>query len=225
MRGQVDRIPSSNWYIIHSPVLGTVKLTFNLSRQVIESRDVNNGLSSLRQPPKRPQTPGLSRNKQEDDGRSVVTSRLSLIDLAGSEKATSQADRRVEGAFINKSLLTLEKVIAALTEDKARSAHDHILAISVKADKESWAFRRAHVPYRDSKLTQILQPSLSGEARVAVICTINPSCIAVQESTSTLKFAQRVKKVTLHAERNEVVGDKALLIRYEQTVRLPSHAQ
>jgi len=78
---------------------------------------------------------------------------------------------------------------------------------------------RAHVPYRDSKLTQILQPSLSGEARVVVICTINPSCIAVQESTSTLKFAQRVKKVTLHAERNEVVGDKALLIRYEQTVR------
>jgi len=89
--------------------------------QVIESRDVNNGLSSLRQPPKRPQTPGLSRNNMsEDDGRSVVTSRLSLIDLAGSEKATSQADRRVEGAFINKSLLTLEKVIAALTEDKAR---------------------------------------------------------------------------------------------------------
>lgn len=54
------------------------------------------------------------------DDRAVVTSRLSLIDLAGSEKATSQADRRVEGAFINKSLLTLEKVIAALTEEKSR---------------------------------------------------------------------------------------------------------
>lgn len=75
------------------------------------------------------------------------------------------------------------------------------------------------VPYRDSKLTQILQPSLSGEARVAVICTINPSPVAIQESTSTLKFAQRVKKVTLNAERNEIVGEKALLIRYEQTVR------
>jgi centromeric protein E len=77
---------------------------------------------------------------------------------------------------------------------------------------------RAHVPYRDSKLTQILQPSLSGEARVAVICTINPSPVAIQESTSTLKFAQRVKKVTLHAERNEIIGDKALIYRYEQTV-------
>lgn len=79
---------------------------------------------------------------------------------------------------------------------------------------------RSIVPYRDSKLTQILQPSLSGEARVAVICTVNPSPVAIQESTSTLKFAQRVKKVTLNAERNEVVGEKALIIRYEQTVRL-----
>lgn len=85
--------------------------------QVIESRDVD----PSRQHSKRPQTPGLSRfNNNSDDDRAVVSSRLSLIDLAGSEKATSQADRRVEGAFINKSLLTLEKVIAALTEDKAR---------------------------------------------------------------------------------------------------------
>lgn len=50
----------------------------------------------------------------------VHLSTLSLIDLAGSERATSQAARRVEGAFINKSLLTLEKVIAALTEEKPR---------------------------------------------------------------------------------------------------------
>ena len=69
----------------------------------------------------RPQTPSLARpGALPADDRAVVTSRLSLIDLAGSEKATSQADRRVEGAFINKSLLTLEKVIAALTEDKTR---------------------------------------------------------------------------------------------------------
>lgn len=144
MRGQVDRIRSSSWYIIYSPVFGIAELTFTLFPQVIESRDVNNGLSSLRQPPKRPQTPGLSRNKQEDDGRSVVTSRLSLIDLAGSEKATSQADRRVEGAFINKSLLTLEKVIAALTEDKARSACLSYSSTSLKADK-SYAEHTCHI--------------------------------------------------------------------------------
>lgn len=84
--------------------------------QVIESRDIREGSPS-----------GaiclgntLSRKAAMSDDRAVVTSRLSLIDLAGSEKATSQADRRVEGAFINKSLLTLEKVIAALTEEKSR---------------------------------------------------------------------------------------------------------
>ena len=169
-------------------------LADKLRAQVIESRDVGGAA------PIRPQTPGFSRLGKNDD-RAVTSSRLSLIDLAGSEKATSQADRRVEGAFINKSLLTLEKVIAALTEKKAP----------------------AHIPYRDSKLTQILQPSLSGEARVSVICTINPSPLAVQESTTTLKFAQRVKKVTLHAEKNEIVGDKALLIRYEQTVSANQH--
>ncbi|GAA94879.1 uncharacterized protein L969DRAFT_94171 [Mixia osmundae IAM 14324] len=123
----------------------------------------------------------------------VVISQLSLIDLAGSEKATSQSERRMEGAFINKSLLTLEKVISALTETKARS----------------------HIPYRDSKLTSILQPSLSGEARVAVICTINPSLTAIEESKSTLKFAARVKRVEIRAERNEVYDEKALITKYQ----------
>lgn len=125
-------------------------------------------------------------------------SRLSLIDLAGSEQATSQLERRSEGAFINKSLLTLEKVIASLTDSK----------------------KGGHVPYRDSKLTQILQPSLSGEARVAVVATVNPSPAAVGESQSTLKFATRVKKVVLKAVVNEVVDDKALIFKYRNHVSI-----
>ena len=52
-----------------------------------------------------------------------------------------------------------------------------------------------HVPFRNSKLTRMLQPSLSGNARISVICTINPDVSAVVESTSTLQFAQRIKKV------------------------------
>ncbi|KAM0789736.1 hypothetical protein ACM66B_006591 [Microbotryomycetes sp. NB124-2] len=143
-----------------------------------------------------PGTPRLA----TDCGGPVRMSRLSLIDLAGSEQATSQAERRSEGAFINKSLLTLEKVIASLTEDSKR---------------------KPHVPYRDSKLTQILQPSLSGDARVAVIATINPSPSAVEESKSTLKFATRVKKVQLKAVVNEVIDDKALITKYRaEIVRL-----
>lgn len=77
---------------------------------------------------------------------------------------------------------------------------------------------RSHVPYRDSKLTQILQPSLSGDARVAVIATCNPSPAAIEETKSTLKFAQRVKKVVLKAAINEVVDDKALITKYRSHV-------
>lgn len=148
-------------------------------------------------------TPGGSRAARP--GRTVRISQLSLIDLAGSEKYVSQGgDRRTEGAHINKSLLTLGKVIFALSEEK-------------KGGKGA-----THVPYRDSKLTRILQNSLSGNARVAVICTLNPSPGAVDESLSTLSFAKRVKKVSLHARRNEVEGEldglgaeaQALLVRY-----------
>lgn len=125
-------------------------------------------------------------------------SRLSLIDLAGSEKASGSGgpERRIEGAFINKSLLTLEQVIRSLTE------------------------QRAHVPYRDSKLTQLLQPALSsGSSLVSVIATINPAKgDAVIETTSTLKFAQRLKKVVLKPVFNGIVSDKTLISQYLQQI-------
>ncbi|CAG8549325.1 43093_t:CDS:10 [Gigaspora margarita] len=122
---------------------------------------------------------------------SVSLSVLNLIDLAGSEKAASSADRRKEGAFINKSLLTLGTVISKLTDNSG-----------------------GHIPYRDSKLTRILQNSLSGNARVAVICTISPSVINHEESQNTLKFASRIKKVVTRAQTNAVMDDKALLQKY-----------
>lgn len=61
-----------------------------------------------------------------------------------------------------------------------------------------------HIPFRDSKLTRILQNSLSGNARVSVICTISPSVINIEESQNTLKFAARVKKVVTKAHTNAV---------------------
>lgn len=138
-------------------------------------------------------------------GKKVSVSELCLIDLAGSEKYVSQgSDRRAEGAHINKSLLTLGKVIYALSEKSGSTG--------------------AHIPYRDSKLTRILQNSLSGNARVAVVCTINPNPSAVDESLSTLNFAKRIKKVGLNAKRNEVDGTlgggigaeaQALILRYQ----------
>ncbi|KAL7341687.1 kinesin motor domain-containing protein [Rhodotorula toruloides] len=103
-----------------------------------------------------------------------------LIDLAGSESATGQEERRKEGAFINKSLLTLGTVIGKLTDPTTSTAH---------------------IPYRDSKLTRLLQPALSGNSRVAVVCTVSPDAEQATETLSTLKFAKRAKMVVTKAER------------------------
>ncbi|SCZ91473.1 BZ3500_MvSof-1268-A1-R1_Chr1-2g01433 [Microbotryum saponariae] len=126
------------------------------------------------------------------------TSRLNLIDLAGSESATGQDDRRKEGSFINKSLLTLGTVIGKLSEGKHAGAQ--------------------HIPYRDSKLTRLLQPALSGKSRVAVICTMSPDAEQATETLSTLKFARRAKMVVTKAERGVLMTEQMMLNMYEKQV-------
>ncbi|KAI9568450.1 P-loop containing nucleoside triphosphate hydrolase protein [Boletus coccyginus] len=170
-------------------------------RLVIESRERGEGKaeSSGRQTPgMRPPTPGGTR-LQTICGRSVQMSVLSLIDLAGSEKATSDKERAREGKYINTSLLTLGSVIGTLAENAAKNKNDH-------------------VPYRNSKLTRLLQPSLSGDARISVVCTMNPDAQAVPESTSTLQFASRIKRVQLSAKKKEVVDTDALIERYRKEI-------
>ncbi|WFD34669.1 hypothetical protein MCUN1_001510 [Malassezia cuniculi] len=134
--------------------------------------------------------------ESRDDTGEVRVSRLNLIDLAGSERAASEAARRKEGAFINKSLLTLGTVIAKLTEPGGSD----------------------HIPYRDSKLTRLLQTSLSGDARVAVVCTLSMSPEHALESLSTLKFGRRCKLVVTSARRQTSVDDKALLEHYKREI-------
>ncbi|KAL4073263.1 P-loop containing nucleoside triphosphate hydrolase protein [Scleroderma yunnanense] len=170
-------------------------------RLVIESRERGEGkaeASGRQTPGPRPPTPGGTR-LQTIGGRSVQMSVLSLIDLAGSEKATSDRERTREGKYINTSLLTLGSVIGTLAENAAKNKNDH-------------------VPYRNSKLTRLLQPSLSGDARISVVCTINPDVSAVTESTSTLGFAARIKRVQLHAKKKEVVDTEALIERYRKEI-------
>ncbi|KMU92285.1 kinesin-II 85 kDa subunit [Coccidioides immitis H538.4] len=95
-------------------------------------------------------TPGHERRTGLVPG-GVRVSTLSLIDLAGSERAAENKERRTEGAHINKSLLTLGTVIARLSGDKDK-ATSH-------SDRDG-----KHLPYRDSKLTRLLQPALSGNS-------------------------------------------------------------
>ncbi|KAJ1926088.1 Kinesin-like protein kip2 [Tieghemiomyces parasiticus] len=134
-------------------------------------------------------------NSQPARESGVRISQLNLIDLAGSEKASGSVERRKEGAFINRSLLTLGTVIAKLTEDKS-----------------------VHIPFRDSKLTRILQSSLAGHARVSVICTVSPAAVNYDETMNTLKFASRVKRVTIRAETHSILDDKALLQKYRMEI-------
>jgi centromeric protein E len=127
----------------------------------------------------------------EAEGAVLVAS-LNLVDLAGSESvrhtgATGQ--RAKEGGNINKSLLSLSRVIHALSQPGT------------------------HVSFRDSKLTRLLQPSLSGNAKMAVVCCVTPSEKYIEETRSTLQFASRAKLVKTHATVNEVVDDATKLKR------------
>lgn len=122
--------------------------------------------------------------------QSFRASSLNLVDLAGSERLKStgaEGMRQKEGAHINKSLLTLGTIIHTLSEHAGNPG-------SI-----------GHLPFRDSKLTRLLRPALGGNAKTAVLCAVTPSKLHVEETISTLKFAERAKKVTNSATRNEVV--------------------
>ncbi|CAI5469294.1 unnamed protein product [Closterium sp. Yama58-4] len=133
------------------------------------------------------------------DGYEEVTySQLNLIDLAGSENSRATAGnnvRRREGTFINKSLLTLGTVISKLSERK-----------------------QSHVPYRDSKLTRLLQTSLSGNARISLICTVTPASGTLEETHNTLKFASRAKHVEIRANANKILDEKSLIKKYQKEI-------
>ncbi|TYJ17739.1 hypothetical protein E1A91_A09G073800v1 [Gossypium mustelinum] len=112
--------------------------------------------------------------------------RLNLVDLAGSERQKSsgaEGDRLKEAANINKSLSTLGLVIMSLV-DLAHGKH-------------------RHVPYRDSRLTFLLQDSLGGNSKTTMIANVSPSICAANETLSTLKFAQRAKLIQNNAKVNE----------------------
>ncbi|XP_023814353.1 kinesin-like protein KIN-14E [Oryzias latipes] len=112
---------------------------------------------------------------------SISTGKLSLVDLAGSERAakTGAKDHQLKEAnSINKSLSALGDVISALSADLP------------------------HVPYRNSKLTQVMQDSLGGNAKTLMIVNISPSESNLDETLTSLIYATRVKAITNNAQRN-----------------------
>lgn len=152
----------------------------------------------------------------------VRVSTLSLIDLAGSERAAETKERRTEGSHINKSLLTLGTVIARLSGDKDKDGKP--------TDKDG-----KHLPYRDSKLTRLLQGALSGDSLVSILCTIQIGSAGsaasanshTGETLNTLKFASRAKNnIVSHAKKAEEAlgaggdgGARVLLERYRLEIQ------
>merc|ERR1712196_122421 len=113
------------------------------------------------------------------------TSKLNLIDLAGSEGGTVTENRGIrlrEGAQINKSLLALANCINALGE---------------KCKKGIF------VPYRDSKLTRLLKDSLGGSSKTVMIANCTPASLQFEESINTLKYANRAKNIKVQVTQNK----------------------
>lgn len=126
--------------------------------------------------------------------------KLNLVDLAGSERVhiTGATGKRLEESkSINQSLSALGNVIAALTDKRPR----------------------AHIPYRDSKLTRILEDSLGGNCKTTMMCMVSPALDAFAEGVSTLKFANRAKTIRNRAEVNEDADHKTLLRKYEKELK------
>ncbi|KAK2920356.1 hypothetical protein Q8A73_002560 [Channa argus] len=114
-------------------------------------------------------------------------SNINLVDLAGSERqrlSGAEADRLKEGTAINLSLTTLGNVISALAD----------VAVGKKV---------THIPYRDSVLTKLLQSALGGNSRTVMIATLSPADICYEESLSTLRYAERAKRIQNRAVVNE----------------------
>ncbi|XP_057547481.1 kinesin-like protein KIN-12B [Amaranthus tricolor] len=128
---------------------------------------------------------------------SFKMSKINLVDLAGSErqKLTGAAGERLkEAGNINRSLSQLGNLINILAET-------------------SQTGKQRHIPYRDSRLTFLLQESLGGNAKMAMICAISPAQSCKSETFSTLRFAQRAKAIKNKAVVNEVLPDDVNFLR------------
>ncbi|CAH9127774.1 unnamed protein product [Cuscuta epithymum] len=132
----------------------------------------------------------------------IKCGKLNLVDLAGSEnisRSGAREGRAREAGEINKSLLTLGRVISALVE--------HL----------------GHVPYRDSKLTRLLRDSLGGRTKTCIIATVSPAVHCLEETLSTLDYAHRAKNIKNKPEVNQKMM-KSTLIKdlYGEIERLKS---
>uniref|UniRef100_A0A672RJP8 Kinesin-like protein n=1 Tax=Sinocyclocheilus grahami TaxID=75366 RepID=A0A672RJP8_SINGR len=132
-----------------------------------------------------------------DGENHIRVGKLNLVDLAGSERQTktgAQGERLKEATKINLSLSALGNVISALVDG-----------------------RSTHIPYRDSKLTRLLQDSLGGNARTVMVANIGPASYNLEETLTTLRYANRAKNIKNKPRVNEDPKD-ALLREFQEEI-------
>ncbi|XP_044743818.1 kinesin-like protein KIF14 [Chrysoperla carnea] len=118
-------------------------------------------------------------------------SKISFVDLAGSERVgsiTNNEERLRQGVYINRSLLALGKVIAALSDRRSTN----------------------HVPYRESVLTWLLRESLGGNSRTSMLATITPASCHLEETLSTLRYASQARNIVNRVRINEDPNDRLI---------------
>jgi len=123
--------------------------------------------------------------------REQIFAKLTLVDLAGSEKPKrtgATGARMKEGININKGLFVLGQVISALSDSSSKGSKN----------------AKKHIPYRESKLTRLLQDSLGGNTRTIMIACVSPADDNIEESTNTLRYAERARCIQNNAKRNVV---------------------
>lgn len=129
----------------------------------------------------------------DKSGEYLTRGKINLVDLAGSEnigKSGAENKRAREAGMINQSLLTLGRVINSLVD------------------------KSPHVPYRESKLTRLLQDSLGGRTKTCIIATVSPALVNVEETLSTLEYASRAKNIKNKPQMNSTMPKKAMLKEY-----------
>jgi kinesin family protein 11 len=133
-----------------------------------------------------------------DNGEDYVCAgKLNLVDLAGSEniqRSGAENKRAAEAGLINRSLLTLGRVINALVD------------------------RSVHIPYRESKLTRLLQDSLGGRTKTCIIATVSPAKSNLEETISTLDYAFRAKNIRNKPQVNQMINKKTLLKEFTHEI-------
>ncbi|EQL30299.1 kinesin family member 11 [Blastomyces dermatitidis ATCC 26199] len=130
------------------------------------------------------------KRKTEKGEEYISSGKLNLVDLAGSEniqRSGAENKRATEAGLINKSLLTLGRVINALVDGGP------------------------HIPYRESKLTRLLQDSLGGRTKTCIIATVSPARSNLEETISTLDYAFRAKNIRNKPQINSTISKKTML--------------